>query len=485
MKRQLFAPFLSVLSVSLLAILGDVRSAAAHGIFAGAGRLNGSLVSISAQSADPRLPATRLGVVTVDGRSFALSCVAVRKVETRGGPGAVPGEVRFWGQGTAADGKVLLIAARDVGLDDQLAFAVSDRAGNPQASDCEAGRLNPTPIDTGNFVGAEIDLSGIVFPNLPSTAGRFRILTYNTALLHLAADAPPELTGPPCATSCDPLELPPFPVPCGCSHVTIWPNDHRFGNLGDVARALKIAERIIATNQDVVVLNEVFHPGARAAFVQSLAGAGPYDHYISLLRGHPPLEIPTISDLIEKGAGPLGPLLKAITPDLSRFVDFEPIPGDSGLMLFSKYPLLELQGAAIVDDTACGDPECQAEGEAAGGPLQTGFFAFDVYDSCDAADCLASKGVGLVKIATPGNPTYVAFTHMQADYPEDGVLSSDVGAVQFEAIRDLIVGAIPAGEIAGAAIYVAGDLNVAGASRTSPQTAETQEWHDVFDPLSA
>ena len=160
------------------------------------------------------------------------------------------------------------------------------------------------------------------------------------------------------------------------------------------------------------------------------------------------------------------------------------MPNPSGIAIFSKYPFLPLQGANIADDGACADPECQIVGQNAGLPIQPGFYAFDVFDDCSSVDCWASKGVGLTKIDTPGEPIYVAFTHLQADYPEEGKLFPETRAKQFDAVRELIIGAVPAAEIAGAAIYVAGDLNVVGAPRTSTQTTETQEWHDLFDRAS-
>ena len=66
---------------------------------------------------------------------------------------------------------------------------------------------------------------------------------------------------------------------------------------------------------------------------------------------------------------------------------------------------------------------------------------FKVYQDCNGFDCLASKGVGLVKIDTPRGPSYVAFTHLQADYSGDS--NWPARRHQYEEIAKVIAGAIP------------------------------------------
>ena len=312
-----------------------------------------------------------------------------------------------------------------------------------------------------------------------------RMLTFNTAFLYLEAEA--NLPGLPPCVSCNPLAIPPSPIPCFCyPNMSLWPNDHRYGNVSEADRAAKIADRILATDQEVVVLNEVFHPDARQAFVNALALVGPYKSYISLLRGHAPVEGLTLGDLAQMAASEtdFGPLLDVILQDLPDFLDYDAVPNPSGLMIFSKYPFLQLEGSGVVNDAGCGDPECQAVGSNNGGTLLPGYFAFKVYDDCQEMDCWASKGVGFVKIDTPSRPSYVAFTHLQADYPEDGIYLPGVRAHQYEEIRDVILGAIPAAEVPDAAVYLLGDMNTVGQPRTSAQTSQTQEWHDAFNPAS-
>jgi hypothetical protein len=321
-----------------------------------------------------------------------------------------------------------------------------------------------------------------------------RILTYNTAFLYAEIEhpfrfPPPELPLTACV-SCNPFGIPPVSVTgtlfCECwPSASLWPNDHRFANISESQRAHRIADRILATNQDVVVLNEVFHPDARQIFVDRLSGQGPYDSYISKLRGHAPVEGLTLGDLIQMAGSDLSPILEVILGDLPEIVDYRAVSADSGLMIFSRYAFLPLQGLSVPNDAACSDPECEFSGQNGLLPLLVGNFAFDVFSACDEEDCWASKGVGLVKIMTPGTPSYVAFTHLQADYPDDGVLVPQTRAQQYATMRDVILGAIPKSELGSAQVYLVGDLNTEGFNRLSPPISSSQEWRDVFDPDSS
>jgi len=317
-------------------------------------------------------------------------------------------------------------------------------------------------------------------PATALAADGVRVLTYNTAFLYLEAENPHVAPVLPLCISCDPLMLPPLsPLggPCECfPSMVLYPNEGRFTDLDEVARADAIADRILATDQEVVVLNEVFNPDVRERLTERLAVTGPYVNYISRLRGHPVVEGLTLSDLVQDEV----PWL----PDLPEFLDYEAVPGDSGLMIFSKLPFQKLTGSAVPDDTACAEEVCEVRGWNNGAPIAPGDFAFEVYEACEDPDCWASKGVGLVKVGTPRISTYVAFTHMQADYPDEGLLLPDVREKQFQAIRDTIIGSIDARDIADAFVVLAGDLNVVGSEQSSAQDPETQEWHDVFDPGS-
>ena len=94
-------------------------------------------------------------------------------------------------------------------------------------------------------------------PATALAADGVRVLTYNTAFLYLEAENPHVAPVLPQCISCDPLGLPPLsPLlgPCECfPSMVLYPNEGRFTDLDEVARADAIADRILATDQEVVV----------------------------------------------------------------------------------------------------------------------------------------------------------------------------------------------------------------------------------------
>jgi endonuclease/exonuclease/phosphatase family metal-dependent hydrolase len=308
-------------------------------------------------------------------------------------------------------------------------------------------------------------------------ADGLRILSYNTALMYFRGSFPYPLPVPAC-TSCDPFQFPPGPPGCYCPTIGLWWNDNDFtgttffSGVDELTRAQLIADRIVATDQDVVVLQEVFSDEARKVFVDTLAASGPYKHYVRKLRGVPPFPNPKVSDYAALGL--------AWADDFPLLLDVEIDPLDSGLMLFSRHPLLPLTGGWIPNDAVCGQAQCQFEGWNNGAALPVSHVAFKVYDKASGSDAFASKGVGLVKINGPGGPSYVAFTHMQSDADSEGRPAREA---QLATIRDVIVGAVPAGELSDdRPVFVAGDLNTYGHHRKRPGQ---EEWHDIHDPSQA
>jgi hypothetical protein len=311
-----------------------------------------------------------------------------------------------------------------------------------------------------------------------------RILSYNTALLYIRGSFPGPLPGPQCLSSCDPLQ-PPWPLPCGCQTIGFWVNDNDFtgteffSGIDELQRAQLIAERILATDQDVVVLNEVFSDAAKDVFVSALAGSGPYKHYVRKLQGVPPHPDAKLSEYVALDDD------FGWVDDFPFFPDIDIEPLDSGLMLFSKHLFLPLTGSWVPNDAVCGSNQCQFDGWNNGAPLPVGHVAFKVYDAANGSDAFASKGVGLVKVLAPGGPSYVAFTHMQADSEFYGGPAPDPDAAaararQLETIRDVLLGAIPLGELKDdRAVFVAGDLNIAGSQRLDP---DKKEWHEAHQP---
>ena len=220
-----------------------------------------------------------------------------------------------------------------------------------------------------------------------------------------------------------------------------------FAGLDYEERAVKVAEGIKAAAPDVVVLNEVYSDEARDILVEQLEAD--YPHFVSYLHGDPPAEEEYLTGL---------DLLQELLPPPASVYAAEPL--DSGLMLFSKVPFAPL--AETHDDASMG-----FHAQSDGSDVDFDYVAFHAYDACAGFDCLSSKGVGLVALDTAGTPTYVAFTHMQAE-DEPGIRVD-----QYDEIADFLLEVIPEGEFSGSAIYLAGDLNTPGGSA---------EWADIFDP---
>lgn len=210
-------------------------------------------------------------------------------------------------------------------------------------------------------------------------------------------------------------------------------------------RAMAIAQLIKARKDDfdIIALNEVFLEDAHDIFVDELKSIFP--HYVDKLEG--------------------GTICTE----------------DSGLMLFSRWPIQEL-----------------------GIPGVPYFAGWTEYDDCRCEDCLAEKGAGYVRVLNPNtNDVYdVVFTHMQADpelCPLDGIAAappaspSTVRNTQLGQIRNLIESWI--GKTAPAwspetNVVVMGDLNVAGtqelaAAATKLEMPDNSEWHEKFDPVQS
>ena len=195
-----------------------------------------------------------------------------------------------------------------------------------------------------------------------------------------------------------------------------------------------IAKRILShrADHDVIVFNEVFDADTQDVLIEKLAPTFPY--WIVAIDGHVR----------------------------------NPFYEDSGLAIFSRYPLAPLDEANQFDDwwharswrgvIGCGPgamfhgaTDCPAE------------FAFRPYEACDGDDCKSRKGVGLVRVEREGHRTSIAFTHMQADYPERGESYPEVRERQLQTIAALLRDYVPSAlDSAHEDVVVLGDLNVEG-----------------------
>ncbi len=155
---------------------------------------------------------------------------------------------------------------------------------------------------------------------------------------------------------------------------------------------------------------------------------------------------------------------------------------DSGLAIFSRYPFGQLTRESdpiyyeydashkneFFEDCRRDDPrykppteqELEAgvtHGNTCAWPLNIGFQFTRNVD----ADAKAAKGWGLVKILGPGRRLNIGFTHMQADYPENGGGSyAGVRLEQLATAKDLLSRRLDPNEDADTVLT--GDLNIDG-----------------------
>ncbi len=199
-------------------------------------------------------------------------------------------------------------------------------------------------------------------------------------------------------------------------------------------RAREIARNLLAGDADVIALQEVFDSDAADVFEDMLAPAFPF--YVKYLD-----------------------------------TDGVDVEGDSGLMLFSKFPFLEFDDTTYARDLVA---------FASGRPWAAVKFATFYQQSFP--DNLADKGVGLVKIQGPcERQLAVAFTHMQASYDGDTWDDVKVRDAQLNTIASLLLDLSPA-ERERAEIYVLGDLNIDGNPVTAHPWGNETEWQMHFDP---
>ncbi len=216
----------------------------------------------------------------------------------------------------------------------------------------------------------------------------------------------------------------------GCSHygdsIKMLTFNVQFlpGSDDDKIRSVKIAKQIKSVAYDIIVLNEVFDEEAREVFVTELSGI--YPNYVAYL-----------------GDDAVG-------------------SQDSGLMLFSRYPFEPLPND--IHKAESDDVDARNNGD------DWKEVAFIEYDDDVFPDNWAAKGVGFVRIRNPHTKRIynVAFTHMQASYPEDEEdqeewlepINARIG--QFNDIKRIIEESLHVGQFNHEDIFILGDFNVDG-----------------------
>jgi hypothetical protein len=194
---------------------------------------------------------------------------------------------------------------------------------------------------------------------------------------------------------------------------------------------------------DVIALSEVWDEDAKDILVNALAGdghatVGRYPFYVKKLDDDT-VSVP--SDL-----------------NIDKLINAE----DSGLMLFSRFPFESLPKKSAVTFTSAenhfGSPWDDVEASA----NDAGKVAFIRFHECDAEDCLAGKGAGLVRIRKDGAMFTVVFTHLQADEGHDDTRSSQLYAIRYLLDHALDQDALQRD------VFILGDLNIIGTSDEWP-----------------
>lgn len=218
-------------------------------------------------------------------------------------------------------------------------------------------------------------------------------------------------------------------------------------------------------NLDLVVLNEIWDEDAKSILVRRLRQAFP--NFVRKID----------ADLIQARPLDLQKVLQGqpseVVAAVFGGVAIDKINGeDSGLMLFANR---EFRFEPLPDATFQWGvkPDQLLHGS-------TSQVAFTLFERCGSADCFSAKGAALVRLrhSSSGRVYNVAFTHMQADYPDDNEFFRSERASQFNQVRKLLeatLGDLGQRERNGERVLMMGDLNVA------PLTTGQAEWSDLFN----
>ena len=243
-------------------------------------------------------------------------------------------------------------------------------------------------------------------------------------------------------------------------------------------RASDIADAILATDNDIVILEEVFSDPVKDILVSKLQSE--YPTYIKKISKAQTLEIanPLLIGLLGAPGAACADVLS-----LSNTTSFT--SADSGLMIFVKKGLNFVpftQPAPYDVATVTGSNQ----GVPWGGPGQIAVdtFEFDptlgVLEAgeCYLEDCLSSKAVAMVRVANPvsGDVHNIAFSHLQAWYEPDQVA---VREKQFAIAKDLFTSSLTPAQLTSQPSFYTGDLNVPGENEVTATAGS--EWSKLFN----
>ncbi len=230
--------------------------------------------------------------------------------------------------------------------------------------------------------------------------------------------------------------------------------------------ANKLADTILADPDrfDIIAINEAWDEDAKSILVRRLRPV--YPNFVRKID----------ADLIQVRGQAIEDILtgqpQAVIDAVFGGAPISKINGeDSGLMLFAnaKFRFLALPSPAFK----------WGPGSSESLQASTTEVAFTLFERCGSDDCFSAKGAALVRLQhiPSGRIWNVAFTHLQADYPEDDDFFAAERRSQFRQIEKLIRNTLAPLETReqNERVILMGDLNVA------PLTTGQAEWSDRFD----
>ena len=309
-------------------------------------------------------------------------------------------------------------------------------------------------------------------------------LTVTVALCAVAIATPAAAGPPPAAAAGRSLRVLAYntgflwvDLPGLCGSIDI--NDGKYDDGASYPeRASDIADAILATDNDIVILEEVFSDPVKDILVSKLQSE--YPTYIKKISKAQTLEIanPLLIGLLGAPGAACADVLS-----LSNTTSFT--SADSGLMIFVKKGLNFVpftQPAPYDVATVIGSNQ----GAPWGGPGQIAVdtFEFDptlgVLEAgeCYLDDCLSSKAVAMVRVANPvsGDVHNIAFSHLQAWYEPEQVA---VREKQFAIAKDLFTSSLTPGQLTSQPSFYTGDLNVPGENEVTATAGS--EWSKLFN----
>ncbi len=203
-------------------------------------------------------------------------------------------------------------------------------------------------------------------------------------------------------------------------------------------RANEFAAKILASNYDIIAVNEAFDDTFKDALFNALHGT------------------------VAEGKFPYG-ISDADRYDSDNILSPDAYYQESGLMLFSKWPI----DVSPTNAEDCFQDKGLVEASYSTGFPALGFESFGGGKSEEAADALSNKGVGWARVVSPGGLRYDVFlSHTQASYgasDDEAFLDDSVRPrqAQFKRIAHLM-GCLKGKSPAPVAQLLIGDLNVGG-----------------------